>query len=70
MIIRLLLVEKVISGGGGGVIREEERVRFRCVTPLSEVIIFYLRPCLILLYTRVPGSHGNIITFNVCFRPS
>lgn len=29
---------------------------------MSEVIISYLRPCLILLYTRVPGSHGNIIT--------
>lgn len=49
--------------------KKEERVRFECVTPLSEVIIFYLWAVSnIALYTCPWESrqHNNL-SFNVCF---
>lgn len=74
-IIRLLLVEKVSSGGGGGDKRrrkKEERVRFGFVTPLSEVIIFYLWAVsnIALYICRWESRQHNNLSFNVCFRPS
>lgn len=71
-IIRLLLVEKVSGGGGGGVIREGEKRKSESVTPLSEVIIFYLWAVSNIALYICPweSRQHNNLSFNVCFRPS